>query len=188
MATVSDAERQAILEEYKALRAEILALIQARNQFMISDIIAFGALFAAAVQFHNVFFLVAPLIHCPFMFYWTYTDRQIVKIGHYIKDMIEPRVNGLRWEHSMFASRLEVWGEASLPKTGRYIPLRRLIGFYPTELSALATFAGSTIISLVSYVSGISVRGNQAGVSNFTVTRIRGFRAIKGLCLKGFLR
>src|SRR4051812_35956401 len=126
MATVSDEERQAILEEYKALRAEIIALVQARNQFMISDIIAFGALFAAAVQFHNVFFLVAPLIHYPFMFYWAYADRQILRIGHYIRDIIEPRVSGLRWERSMFANRLEIWGETTLPNIGKHIPLWRL--------------------------------------------------------------
>jgi hypothetical protein len=55
-AKCQEAERQAILEEYKALRAEILMLVEARNRFLILDLTGIGALFVAAIQFNPTFF------------------------------------------------------------------------------------------------------------------------------------
>jgi hypothetical protein len=84
--------------------------------------------------------------------------------------MIEPHVRWLRWERSMFASRLGIWEEAAFATIGKHIPLWSLKRFCPVELSGLATFAGSTVISLVSYAPGMSVGKNQTDISDFTET------------------
>jgi hypothetical protein len=107
MAVISETDRQGILAEYNALRAEILILIQARNQFLIIDLGGFAAAFGWAAasandRTHNIFFLIAPLIHYPIALYWAYANRQIVTIGQYIKDAIEVRIGSMGWEATMF--------------------------------------------------------------------------------------
>jgi hypothetical protein len=183
MAMISNEERTVVLAEYNALRAEILALIQARNQFLIYDLTGFGVLFGLAVQQQNrIFFLVAPLIHFPLMLYWSYADRAIVKIGHYIREKIENRLDGMNWEKERFSERAKDWKVSRLPKLQQYTPMW-LQGCIPafiwkvrklstSELSGIATFAGSTTISLLLWISEPFLSGPIGKFNVFTAILI----------------
>jgi hypothetical protein len=176
MAINPEIQRQNVLEEYKALRAEIILLVQMRNQFWIYDLTGFGVFVGLAFQSHTyIILLVAPLVHYPLMMYWSYADRHILKIGLYIKNALAPRLHGLGWEAVVSAERLNILDMPVLPKLNEYISeLQELIfpkaprlskciswfqGFFlkkrflDNELAAFITFAGTTVITLLLWTS-----------------------------------
>lgn len=164
---LSALEREAILAEYAALRAEILALVQTRNQFLIYDITGFGVVFGwavAAPHAENTSFLIAPLIHYPMLFYWVYADQQLRRIGRYIRMNIEPRTGGISWESDEFARRSAIWSThifsgVRLPRWVKdYITRHNLTRYTPTEASGLATFIGSTVLALFVWTARILER------------------------------
>jgi hypothetical protein len=80
------------------------------------------------------------------MLYWTYADTQILRIGRYIKDEIEMRTGVMHWEQVVFARRFRTWN-APIPSW-----LKKYKRYEATELSALATFAGTTVAALLLYL------------------------------------
>jgi hypothetical protein len=157
-----EGEQKALLAEYEALRAEILDLVRTRNQFLIYDITGFGVAFGWAVATphpDNTFFLIAPLIYYPMLFYWVYADQQLRRIGCYIRTRIEPRVDAIGWESDEFARRSAIWStpiffeRRLLCRVKNFIVHHKLTRYTPAELSGLATFIGSTGLALFVWAS-----------------------------------
>ena len=89
----------AFRDEYKALRDEILATIDRRTALQNVGTAVFTAMQGAAVISDNP--EVSILANLLIIGFWNDDNRwfsNIVKIGAYIKAVLEPRVSGLQWE------------------------------------------------------------------------------------------
>lgn len=180
-AVLSGPERESLLAEYSALRAEILILIQDRNKFLLFDLGGFGFVFAWAVSSQHpdkTFFLVAPLIHYPVALYWEYVDRQIIRIGRHIKDNIEARLDGMSWETRQDAKRSTTWKQSGLNWIKKFIPVWRPPKYSRTELSGLMIFMGTTALSISSWLSWYLISQTSPEASELALTSPIPFTAL----------
>jgi hypothetical protein len=112
-----------IIEEFKALREEILFNFRTISQLQAFQFLSAGALIGVAYSQKdpNQYLLLAPvLIILPVMFLFGTQFAGIQKIGTYIQLYIEPYCSGLNWE-----TRIAEFGKYSGPKSIWY----RLVGF-----------------------------------------------------------
>jgi 8-oxo-dGTP diphosphatase len=99
--------RSEMLQEYTVLKEEVVERIDARNQ-VLSFTLAIAGVFLTLGAQREVFvepaiMLIYPLLAACLATVWAQNDIRTGQIGEYIKAWIEPRMEGLHWEH--FLSR-----------------------------------------------------------------------------------
>lgn len=122
---------EAVLEEYRALREEILLHLRLRRQVVALS----GSLFFVVLGFlaqskdlvaYDLWGILCLLILLPLIMIYRYEVFAIARIASYIERFIEPRVEGLtwtranveaashfnRWKREKWATR---WGVLSVP-------------------------------------------------------------------------
>jgi hypothetical protein len=95
-------EKEYLVAEYTALRAEMQSRSQAQRQLLSLAFIISGTLLTIGVT-HNtqdLFFLI-PLILSFLSVGWGDHDRAIKMISSYIREQIEPYAPGLEWANSI---------------------------------------------------------------------------------------
>lgn len=128
--TVDSERAQAeMLEEYKALRAEILMHIDRQSREYSILVPAIGVILTFAYTqnqpifcFLGLFFTISSWWQHQAIFY------EITKIGAYIEVFIEPETNGLRWESVSVRSE-----EMNHVRKSSSFDLNRLSSNIPTE-------------------------------------------------------
>jgi hypothetical protein len=93
-------DKTIILEEYQALRNEILKRIEFRYQIINIILIVFGTFLSVGVQ-SNVLvpvLLVYPILALFLVSGWVYNGVILKRIGVYIRENIETNLIELRWE------------------------------------------------------------------------------------------
>jgi len=93
-----------MMEEYKALRAEILKRIEFRYQIINFVLIVSGTFLSVGSQptISASVLLVYPLLAMFLTFGWVHNGVIIIQTGRYIQENIENRLPSLRWETDHF--------------------------------------------------------------------------------------
>lgn len=91
------------LEEFKALRAEILLRLQLRSQLLALAVTLFAAIAALTANgaFPKDVLLVYPILALFISCEWTNHDLRMFSAAQYIKRQIEPELKGLGWQHHL---------------------------------------------------------------------------------------
>lgn len=94
---------QSILEEYKALREEIKHSSQVRFTIITISTSSWAGIAAWIVTNRSYFFAEIALVvlHVPIVIGYLLTrlsNRHIMRVSTYIREFIEPEIEGLRWE------------------------------------------------------------------------------------------
>lgn len=120
--------------QYEALRSEVLARMNMRQQLMTMTIAGAGV-FSVIVTgdiIRPIFLLLYPLLTLCIAIAWSHHDVRIGEIGDYIRQYIEPSFSGLQWEKFM---RELYHGNDSISKSmAEYAGLGTFIG---TEVAAV---------------------------------------------------
>ena len=99
---MNDPEMAGRIEEYKALRSEILALYARRTSIQNIGTVVFSGIIVIAMRDSS--FILAVAANLIFLAFWN-DDRRwlesICKTGAYIGQKIEPQVPGLNWEATL---------------------------------------------------------------------------------------
>ncbi len=98
--------------EYNALRAEILKRIELRNQIVLGSLTLAGLALSLGANVPTIA-LVYPLISVFLAAAWVQNDLAIKRIGKYIREQLEPKVDGLNWQtylHTAAESMTSVMG------------------------------------------------------------------------------
>ena len=115
-----DALTTAILEEFKALRAEEMVRSNHRLTLLTSTILSTGALMGIAIdKDQSMLLLFVPMVACLFGFLTVFHTRKIGDLGSYMGQCIEKRLNtmypyAMGWHisevsGSRFMSNLSTW-------------------------------------------------------------------------------
>ena len=88
------------LAEYQSLREEILKRIEIRQQVLTFTLVVAGAIlsYGTAKPDDGVILLLYPLLALFLAIAWMQSDVRAGEIGNYIKDQIETKLDGIRWE------------------------------------------------------------------------------------------
>ena len=102
------------VEEYKALRAEILTYFRINSQYMLSTVIATGVILGIALSATDFsrFLLLAPLIVIiPNALHYAANTEAVIRIATYIQVFGERESNDLRWETRLYqiVPELRAW-------------------------------------------------------------------------------
>ncbi|MBV6452204.1 MAG: hypothetical protein MHPDNHAH_02959 [Anaerolineales bacterium] len=91
-----------ILEEYKALRAEIIKRIEIRYQVINYLLIVSGTFLSVGIQptISPSILLIYPLLAMFLAYSWAHNGLVIRQIGRYIKENIEQKHPSIQWESS----------------------------------------------------------------------------------------
>jgi hypothetical protein len=87
------------LEEYKALRSEMLEIIkdriwgQATYAVLVAGVLA---LTATAYKVHGLIFIIALAV--PFLFHTIQREHARIRMGNYLRVVLEPQIPGMYWE------------------------------------------------------------------------------------------
>ena len=98
-------EQQARLEEFRALREQMLYTLRSRIWGVVSYVLIAGAIFAfkpdtpAPDTLPPAKYLALILLALPFLWYTIYLERMRVRIEAYIMVVLEHAVPGLAWQH-----------------------------------------------------------------------------------------
>jgi hypothetical protein len=87
------------LEEYKALRSEMLEIIKSRIWGQATyAVLSAGllALTATAHQAPTLIFIIA--LALPFLFHTIQREHARIRMGNYLRGVLEPRIPGMYWE------------------------------------------------------------------------------------------
>jgi len=126
-------DKEGLLIEYDALRAEVLHRMDKRQQLLTLTIAGAGA-FTAAVTGEIVLpfvLLLYPFLALCTAIAWSHHDVRIGEIGAYIRERIEPHFPGLNWESHM---RVLYEGKAPSKRVAEYASLGIFVG---TEVAAV---------------------------------------------------
>jgi hypothetical protein len=130
-----------LIAEYNALRGEILKFYEVQYQLIVLTLTAAGVILTVGLQTKNAsILLVYPILTLFLATVWTNMQANIMGIGTYIRENIEPRAaeRAIGWEH--YLRQTWTWREfRALTSTGSSAI------FIITEL--LAVFAGLSIAS-----------------------------------------
>ena len=132
----------ALLEEYRALRAEMLWALNSRVWGVASYAIISGAILAVAAKNEGPPRLLGPvLLAGPYAMYAVYAERIRVRIHTYIECILEPVEPGLKWERSMVKWRRHVRPDSGVSKmVDRLRYFLSLLGVYDV-VAGLAFYA-----------------------------------------------
>ncbi|MFC1608037.1 hypothetical protein ACFL47_08710 [Candidatus Latescibacterota bacterium] len=97
--TELSAEQKGCIEEFRAIREEMMYALRSRIWGVASyAVIAGGLLAYAEKQSTSWPYIVTIASSLPFIVYTTYLERIRLRIHYYIKTIIEPQVPGMAWE------------------------------------------------------------------------------------------
>ena len=109
-------EYRARLEEYRALREEMMYALRSRVWGLASYVLFSGVILAfGADQDWPIGYFIPMVLALPYIWYTGYLERIRVRIHTYIEIMIEGEVTGLDWEKS-----LEIWRKKIHEKASRW--------------------------------------------------------------------
>jgi 8-oxo-dGTP diphosphatase len=128
--------RTEILQEFSALRDESVKRTEIRHQLLSFTLVAAGTFLTVGAQeiVEPSVLLIYPLLAAFLAATWTHSDIRVGEIGEYIRNNIEPRLEGLNWEvylHEKYTKQ-ESW-------------LRRRL----SELSASGIFLSTELLAVV---------------------------------------
>jgi hypothetical protein len=91
------------MEQFRALRTEILLRIPLRSQLVAFAVTSFAAIIAltSSGTFPREVLFVYPIMAFFIAYEWMDHDLKIFGIASYIKQQIEPHFPTLRWEHHL---------------------------------------------------------------------------------------
>ncbi len=93
------ANQEALIAEYSTLRQEILQRMQMSTQLLAAAGAAASAFAVYGFQAQNsIAFLAAVAILIAALYYGSATSKELIKVGTYICTLIEPKIEGLKWE------------------------------------------------------------------------------------------
>ena len=93
------ANQEALIAEYNALRQELLQMMQMNVQFKGAALAVAAAFVVYGFQAQNsIAFVAANVILIATLYYNVRCIKAVVKVGTYIYALIEPNIEGLRWE------------------------------------------------------------------------------------------
>lgn len=157
-----------VLEEYKAVRAEILASMQQQQQviaFGVTVLAAVGALTAASVDKHPLLGLVlglfGPVVSFVVMLMWIAEVERMTRAGTWVA-LMESRLR-LAFQQENLPSPLG-W-ESSLRGVRNPLPTRRVLYKY-RGLALVLTILGSSA-GVVGFFSNAKTRHSTGGVGVF---------------------
>src|SRR6266478_6577527 len=112
-----DEKKEILLEEFKALRTEMLTTINDRVWGTLTYVVIAGGVAALYAQTKNpnvnlmlVYFAVALLLHT------ASRERARIRIGAYVKTIIEPQLIGEGWEAYLAEWRNVAPGRGAFPQ------------------------------------------------------------------------
>ncbi len=113
------------LQEYSALRQEILKRMEIQHQLVTLTLTAFGVLTTVGLNSDPNALLAYPILTVFLTAAWSQNDIRIGQIGYYIREAIEEKflATSLGWEHRHITSRqgLLVGARAILAAQGIFI-------------------------------------------------------------------
>lgn len=154
--TPSQTEAQFLLEEYRALRAEILDTRARLIQFLSIALTGIPLLIGGAKRLEIKFIIiVSPLIVTVSILMLLCEQNNMMRAGNYIKDAIEPFFRQQGWEHFLKTRSHPYRGSGSFFLTGASLAL----GIYYLGGSVLAYFElvaiyNETIGKIVAFIYG----------------------------------
>ncbi len=155
------------LEEYRALRAEMLAIITGRIWGQaIYAVITAGILSSSSDKYFEerlIFLIIAAI---PFVFYVMFREHARIRMGNYIRVFLEPHIPGMNWEEYLGCWRNKFNSNASQEWLTKIDRIRHIV-----SLSGLYLF-----VSLFAFIVLIFE-------SNNSLTMIIGIIAIASLLL-----
>ena len=87
------------LEEYKALRAEMLEIIKDRIWGQATYAVLAAGLLALAGSAYKVASLIFMIgLAVPFLFHTIFREHARIRMGNYLRVVLEPRIPGMYWE------------------------------------------------------------------------------------------
>jgi 8-oxo-dGTP diphosphatase len=97
----SEQYKNQVLNEYRALRDEILKRTELRTQVLTFTLIIAGTFFSIGAQklVEPVVLLIYPILATFLAAIWAQLDNRIGEIGEYIRNTIELKVPGIGWEN-----------------------------------------------------------------------------------------
>jgi hypothetical protein len=132
--------RQGRIEEYKALREEMLYALRSRVWGLVAyAALAWGLFGLLGKDQLSIAALVTLLLAIPFVWYTTYLERMRCRIADYIRVVIEPQVPGLEW-----GDYLSYWRDQIREEKG----WRRHLGRWRYILSMLGVYDIVAIVCL----------------------------------------
>jgi 8-oxo-dGTP diphosphatase len=88
-----------MLEEYAALRSEILERVKMRQQILTFTLVIGGTFLTLGVQFDKTLaLLIFPVLATLLALLWVQSDVRAGEIGEYIRANVESHLDGVRWE------------------------------------------------------------------------------------------
>jgi len=124
--------KDVMLAEWKALRDETIATLNARIWGTLTYVAVAGGIGAWYGKGENpAALLLLVLTALPLLWYTSLRERSRIRIGSYIKVVLEPRMEGLSWERCVQAWRAEIAGERKLLRgLDRWCHILSLTGIY----------------------------------------------------------
>ena len=158
---------QAKIEEYKALREEIMGFQRAIIQLFTFSTIAAGALIGYGLTSQVGYVFLAPFaILFPCGFGMLGKMDAILRAGAYIKCFIEDEVEGFNWETALYKSRqMDTRSKA-----------KKWLGSLRAEGGILGTYDGLSVacfvLSIIFWVGNYYVLGGVLGMILFLLVRL----------------
>jgi hypothetical protein len=151
----SDEQRCHAAIEYQTLRDEILKRVDIRHQTISISLTIAGAFLGVGLTNPSVA-LIYPLIAAFLATGWAQNDIRIRQIGQYIREELEVKLDGMRWEdycrQKSVETRLGGFSLVVLSPSGTFI-LTQLIAL----LVGCANFSGMLLDWLLLVFGGISI-------------------------------
>lgn len=115
------------LEEYKALRSEMLEIVKGRIWGQATyAVLAAGllTLTATAYKVHSLIFIIA--LALPFLFHTIQREHARIRMGNYLRVVLEPKIPGMYWEQYLGLwrgrfGRQETQGWLNIPDRAKHI-------------------------------------------------------------------
>ena len=175
MSHLSDTSKnQFLLDEYGALREEIVKRIELEYQLINLSLITFGVICGVSLQNKSpLVIMVYPFFTAFIVAAWVNSDNSIQCIANYIKSQIETTLgeNNTGWEHRFASQRSD--GLSALSVGGTFVGtslFATLVGitlakFDAIEILLLMVSGGSLIFSVVLLLWYFSKRQRNARIS-----------------------
>jgi len=158
--SMSNDPKCGMLEEYTALRTEILERVKMRQQILTFTLIIGGTILTLGVDFESSLpLLIFPILATLLALVWAQSDVRAGEIGEYIRTNVEIHLKGARWETHLRQKNVnKKYRSTELSAIGVFFTievLALLLAGYPKfEFSAeeIAFFVAGLICLPITYV------------------------------------
>ncbi len=150
-------EREGLLEDFRALRQELLGVQNARLWGTLTYLAITGGVATLQTKsYHSSFYLFLMLAALPLMWHTANRERSRLRIAAYIKGVIEPRVPGLGWEAHLAEWRGVAPGKTRLQNlVDRWRYIFALTGVYALIVVACFILLLLSSVSVALKLSGL---------------------------------